>query len=73
MRLTLNICPSTPAFNTAWQFGGTFTSHGGSLQAEGSDVSLVVGVGAVPRGDYVDIYGAVFTDVVEIRKKVWFC
>ena len=57
-------------FGTSWQFGGTFTSRGGVLQAKGSDISLVVVPNAIPKGDYVDVYGAIFTDVSEIRKKV---
>ncbi|BFY98225.1 hypothetical protein BsWGS_01265 [Bradybaena similaris] len=59
-------------FGTPWQFGGTFTSRGGKLQAKDSDVCLVVVANAVAKADYVDIYGAVFTDTIEIRKKLDF-
>ncbi|CAG5123056.1 unnamed protein product, partial [Candidula unifasciata] len=59
-------------FGTPWQFGGTFTSQGGVLQAKDSDVCLVVVANAVAKAEYVDIYGAVFTDTVEIRKKLDF-
>ncbi|XP_012934590.1 uncharacterized protein LOC101859152 isoform X2 [Aplysia californica] len=56
-------------FGSSWQFGGSFTSRGGVMQANGSDVSLVVVANAIPKSRYVDIYGAVFTDVSEIRRK----
>uniref|UniRef100_A0A2C9KPV6 ZU5 domain-containing protein n=1 Tax=Biomphalaria glabrata TaxID=6526 RepID=A0A2C9KPV6_BIOGL len=59
-------------FGTPWQFGGTFTSKGGVMQAKDSDVSLHVVANAILKGDYVDIYGAVFTDTPEIRKKFQF-
>lgn len=61
---------SPVVFGTPWQFGGTYTSRGGVLQAENSDVRLVVTANAVPKRDYVYVFGAVFTDTVEIRKKV---
>ena len=64
----MNVPPT--AFGTPWQFGGTFTSSGGVLQAKGSDVSLVMVANAIPKGDYCDIYGSIFTDVSEIHKKV---
>ncbi|CAG5134981.1 unnamed protein product, partial [Candidula unifasciata] len=57
-------------FGTPWQFGGTFTSRGGLMQAADSDVCLMVVPNAVPKGEYVDIYGAVFTDTTQIRKRM---
>ena len=57
-------------FGSPWQFGGTFTSRGGVMQAKDSDISLVVVANAISKGDYVDVYGAIFTDISEIRKKV---
>lgn len=57
-------------FGTPWQFGGTFTSRGGVMQAKDSDVCLMVVPNAVHKGEYVHIYGAIFTDTTEIRKKV---
>ncbi|XP_059159394.1 uncharacterized protein LOC131943344 isoform X2 [Physella acuta] len=59
-------------FNTPWQFGGTFTNRGGKMQSSGSDVCLRVMSSAIPKGEYIDIYGAVFTDTTEIRKKFNF-
>ncbi|RUS72080.1 hypothetical protein EGW08_020162, partial [Elysia chlorotica] len=63
---------SKTVLGTPWQFGGSFTHKGGVLQARGSDVVLSVPLSAVPRGQAVDIYGSVFTDTADIRRKIEF-
>ncbi|GFO41946.1 hypothetical protein PoB_006845100 [Plakobranchus ocellatus] len=65
--------PTSKTFlGTPWQFGGAFNSKGGVLQARKSDVVLSVPSGAVSKGQAVDIYGAIFTDTAEIRRKLEF-
>ena len=59
-----------PVFDTPWQFGGAFAYKGGVLQAGGSDIVLSVPIGAVPRDQAIDIYGSIFTDTANIRRKV---
>ncbi|CAL1525923.1 unnamed protein product [Lymnaea stagnalis] len=59
-------------FGTQWQFGGSFSSSGGIMQAKNSDVALYVPSNAIPRGEFVDIFGAVFIETQEIRKKFEF-
>ncbi|GFS04169.1 hypothetical protein ElyMa_004649300 [Elysia marginata] len=63
---------SKTVLGTPWQFGGAFTCKGGLLQARRSDVVLSVPFGAVSRGQAIDIYGSIFTDTADVRRKIEF-
>ncbi|KAK7450510.1 hypothetical protein BaRGS_00039941 [Batillaria attramentaria] len=49
----------TPMFSEQWQVSARFSSFGGTLRKQGSDVTLIVPAGAVDRDTTVDIYSAI--------------
>lgn len=59
-----------PMLSNEWQFYREFSSSGGILQGEHSDVVLKVPKGAIDIGEYEKIRGAVFTDLPSAHRKL---
>ncbi|XP_025079766.1 uncharacterized protein LOC112555545 [Pomacea canaliculata] len=60
----------SPIFRDHWQDGVRFTTEGGRLQRQGSDVVLQVPAGAIEDNKNVTVYSAICTDDDYIKYKL---
>ena len=58
-----------PVLSKKWQFSGQFSHSGGVLQGETSDVVLKVPRGAIEKGEFLKIQGAVFIDLAKAHER----
>ncbi|XP_070191851.1 uncharacterized protein [Littorina saxatilis] len=65
--------PPRPCFSADWQISKEFSSMGGSLQKEASDVRLEIPAEAVPVSTFVTIKGAISVDIAQVYRKLELC